>query len=111
MLDTIALPRVRPLRDDLRGAGGPSPSFTSEMDSFKYVSAIEVKNTNVWPHPIALHAARVYLRGCDARPDAREHSSEGPVAWDVRHMRTLRKGPACLYRFSNESRPTVSPLR
>jgi len=42
-----------------------------DSESFKFVSQIRLLYTNVRSDPIALHAARVYLRCCDARPDAR----------------------------------------
>lgn len=46
--------------------------------SFKYVVEIAMSNTNVWPRPIALRAPRVYLRCCDARPDARVDHLQAP---------------------------------
>ena len=42
-----------------------------DLESFKFVCAIMLLYINVCPDPIALGAARVYLRWCDARPDAR----------------------------------------
>lgn len=103
--------------------------------SFKYVGEIAVSNTNVWPHPIALRAAGVYLRCRDARPDARiDHLQAPPPLWLPRvapaqagsdemcgsdefnapsrareFLRLL--GALCLYRFSNEPHPTASHLR
>ena len=42
-----------------------------DQESFNFVPAIALLYTNVCADPIALVAARVYLRCCDARPDAR----------------------------------------
>src|SRR5688572_12003469 len=63
-----ALERLRTIR---ASSAGPYQRDSSATESFKYVGAIAVNHTNVWPHPIALRAAGVYLRCRDARPDAR----------------------------------------
>ena len=70
-----ALDRLRTIRAS--SAGHCRGDFQG-TESFKYVGAIAVSHTNVWPHPIALDAARVYLRCCDARPDARIDHLQAP---------------------------------
>ena len=49
-----------------------------DPESFKYVGAIVTIYTNVSHDPLALHAARVYLRWCDARPVARVDHVQAP---------------------------------
>ena len=61
-----------------QGHRGIAERIASPDKSFKYVVEIAMSNTNVWPRPIALRAPRVYLRCCDARPDARVDHLQAP---------------------------------
>ena len=70
-----ALDRLRTIR---ASSAGHCRGDLPRTESFKYVGGIAVSHTNVWPHPIALDAARVYLRCCDARPDARITHRQAP---------------------------------
>ena len=97
----------------------------ARYESFNYVCSIVTRNTNVAVHPIALHAARVYLRCRDARPDARIDHLQAPPLCGVRlepeatsstlpvepEMFLRLLGALCLYRFSNEPHPTAPHLR
>lgn len=82
MLDASAQRELGRLARIRASCPGRRRGDSAGTKSFKYVVAIAVSHTNVWPHPIALGAPRVYLRGCDARPDARiDHLQAPPPLW------------------------------
>jgi hypothetical protein len=71
MLDTSPIPRLDRRLPDRACRLKAVVDAGLDQESFKFVCAIVMLYTNVSADPIALRAARVYRRWCDARPDAR----------------------------------------